>query len=171
MDNLELRASVFAAVRHGEAGQVRKYTGEPYICHPAAVASLVRVVDHTPEMLAAAWLHDTIEDTDTTADELRDEFGREVADLVVMLTDVSKPGDGNRATRKALDRAHIAEASPAAKTIKLADLIDNTDSICSHDPDFAAVYLAEKRALLGVLEDGDATLWAAADLIVSRHGF
>lgn len=55
-----------ATAAHEGIGQVRKYTGEPYINHPAAVAELVSSVPHTPEMLAAAWLHDTVEDTPIT---------------------------------------------------------------------------------------------------------
>lgn len=158
----------FAAKAH--VGQKRKYTGEPYIAHPAAVVALVQSVPHTPEMIAAAWLHDTVEDTDTTLDDVREAFGDAVADLVEMLTDVSRPEDGNRAARKALDREHIAKASPQAKTIKLADLIDNSRSIMAHDPTFARVYLAEKRLLLDVLTEGDPTLYAMARRIVDGNG-
>jgi hypothetical protein len=86
--------------------------------------------------------------------------------LLPALTDVSRSADGNRKARKALDRAHTAKASPAAKTIKLADLIDNTKSIVEHDPEFARVYLAEKAALLEVLKEGDQVLWAMASNLV-----
>ena len=154
----------FATVAH--SGQTRKYTGEPYIEHPAAVAAIVASVRHTSAQVAAAWLHDVVEDTIVTLDDMRSYFGPEVAGLVYWLTDVSRPQDGNRATRKALDRAHIAKAPPAAKTVKLADLIDNTSSIVARDPDFAKVYLREKALLLDVLREGDATLWQrAADLV------
>jgi (p)ppGpp synthase/HD superfamily hydrolase len=89
-------------------------------------------------------------------------FGGEVANLVEMLTDVSKPSDGNRKIRKAIDCEHTAKASPQAKTIKLADLIDNTKTIVAFDPEFAKIYLAEKRLLLDVLVDGDKTLFDLA---------
>jgi (p)ppGpp synthase/HD superfamily hydrolase len=157
---LEERAHAFATQAH--AGQKRKYTGEPYVQHPAAVADLVRSVPHTEAMLAAAWLHDTVEDCGVTIAELEKRFGDEVAQLVSELTDISKPSDGNRAARKAIDCAHIAKASPAAKTVKLADLIDNSKSIVEHDPEFARVYLAEKRALCHVLKEGHIGLWARA---------
>lgn len=157
-------AETFAAIAH--QWQVRKYTGEPYIAHPASVVALVQSVPHTPEMVDAAWLHDVVEDTDATLDDVRAEFGHAVADLVEMLTDVSRPEHGNRAARKALDRAHIAQASQQAKTVKLADLIDNSRSIMANDPQFARVYLAEKRLLLDVLTDGDPTLYAMARRIV-----
>lgn len=162
MRALEQHAREFANCAHGLNDQRRKYTGEPYIVHPAAVVELVRSVPHTPKMIAAAWLHDTVEDTPATLTHIENLFGEEVAALVEMLTDVSKPEDGNRAKRKAIDRAHTAKASPAAKTIKLADLIDNTRSIVERDPDFAKVYLAEKRLLLEVLTEGDPTLYAMA---------
>lgn len=164
------RAQAFATRHHAAVGQVRKYTGEPYIVHPAAVVALVRSVPHTPEMLAAAWLHDTLEDTAATYEELLADFGAEVTALVDMLTDASRPSDGNRAARKAIDREHTAQASPEAKTIKLADLIDNTRSIMRHDPDgFGRVYISEKRALLHVLRDGDPTLYHLAQAEVAKH--
>jgi hypothetical protein len=78
--------------------------------------------------------------------------------LVEQLTDVSRASDGNRAARKAIDRRHLAAASPRAKTIKLADLIDNCEDITRHDPRFAGVFLREMAALLAELADGDATL-------------
>lgn len=157
---MEERARDFATRYH--ASQRRKYTGEPYITHPAAVADLVRSVQHTEAMICAAWLHDTVEDTPATLDEIERVFGFEVAALVERLTDISKPSDGTRAVRKAIDREHTARASPQAKTIKLADLIDNTRSIVERDPSFAKVYLSEKALLLEVLRDGDATLWEMA---------
>ena len=160
--NLEFRARIVAAHAHASIGQKRRYTKEPYIVHPAAVALIVKSVPHTEIMLAAAWLHDTVEDTPKTLAQIRHCFGDEVADLVDQLTDVSRPSDGSRAQRRKIDRLHTACASPAAKTIKLADLIDNTKSIVAHDRKFAAVYLREKMALLEVLTEGDSHLWAMA---------
>lgn len=170
MSNLEKRARLFAIRWHDSIGQVRKYSGEPYWKHPEAVAALVQTVPHTSEMIAAAMLHDVIEDTPCTEIDVRFEFGDAVADLVMWLTDVSKPSDGNRETRKAIDRAHTAAAPREAKTIKLADLIDNSRSIVERDKDFAKIYLREKRLLLDyALKDGDPYLWAMADEIVRMH--
>lgn len=156
------KARVFATTAHAAVGQRRKYSGERYISHPAAVARLVQSVPHTPEMVAAAWLHDVVEDTQVTTDQILAEFGARVADLVFFLTDVSRPEDGNRAARKAIDLAHTAQASPSAQTIKLADLLDNTSSIVANDPSFAKVYLREKAALLAVLTAGDPALLDSA---------
>ena len=165
MNNVE-RARVFATAAHAAVGQVRKYTFEPYIVHPTEVASIVATVPHTNEMLAAAYLHDTVEDTGVSIVDIQVEFGNEVASLVSWLTDVSKPEQGNRAVRKAIDREHTAMAPAAAQTVKLADLIANSRSILAHDPAFARVYLEEKRMLLEVLTRGDATLMAQARRIV-----
>ena len=165
MNNVE-RARVFATAAHAAVGQVRKYTFEPYIVHPTEVASIVATVPHTNEMLAAAYLHDTVEDTGVSIVDIQKEFGNEVASLVGWLTDVSKPEQGNRAVRKAIDREHTAMAPAAAQTVKLADLIANSRSILAHDPAFARVYLEEKRMLLEVLTRGDATLMAQARRIV-----
>lgn len=161
-------ARQFAMEAH--CGQVRKYTQEPYWKHPATVAALVSTVLHTTAMYAAAWLHDVVEDTEKTPDDIRRQFGLEygpeIAGLVEQLTDVSRPSDGNRKIRKMIDLRHLEQASPQAKTIKLADLIDNTSSIVNHDPGFAVIYLREKEDLLEVLKDGDKALWnLAADAL------
>lgn len=160
--DLERKAMVFAFKKHSEVNHTRKYSGKHYIVHPAAVAELVRNVSHTPQMLAAAWLHDTVEDTKATLEQVRKQFGHEVYLLVEMLTDISKPEDGNRKTRKEIDRQHLAKATPEAKTVKLADLIHNSQSIIEKDPGFARVYLREMRDLLEVLKEGDSTLWKRA---------
>ena len=85
--NIVEKARIFATASHHAAGNVRKYTGEPYINHPAAVVALVASVPHTPEMLAASWLHDTVEDTGVSLGLIEQEFGPEVANLVEMLTE------------------------------------------------------------------------------------
>jgi len=146
----------FATKAHGK--QKRKYTGEPYISHPIAVMEMVKEVPHTPEMLIAAVLHDTVEDTDVTLKDIKDRFGTKVAELVDGLTDVSRPEDGNRATRKALDRVHLSKQGPEVQTIKLADLIHNTTSIEFFDPHFYKVYKEEKIRILELLKDGDKSL-------------
>ena len=167
MNTLVARASRLAEQSHADIGQKRKYTGSAYIVHPAAVVSIVQSVPHTNEMLAAAWLHDTVEDTDLALSDIQSNLGESVASLVEMLTDISTPADGNRAARKKIDREHAAKASPQAQTIKLADVIDNARSIERYDPAFAKVYFAEKRLLLAVLLFGDETLWCEADKIVT----
>ena len=157
------RARIFATAAHHAVGQVRKYTGEPYIYHPAEVVGILAGAGITqPEMLAAAWLHDVVEDTGVSLSIIRQEFGACVATLVEGLTDISKPEDGNRKARKEIDRYHISRQSPACKTIKLADLLSNTRSIVERDPEFAKVYLSEKRQLLEVLRQGDSGLWQQA---------
>jgi len=154
------RVLEFATAAHGD--QKRKYTGEPYITHPIAVAEIVKTVPHTDEMIAAALLHDVVEDTHVTLDQIEDNFGEKVAELVSWLTDISRPEDGNRRFRKSLDRDHSANAPAEAQTIKLADLIHNTESIEKNDPGFYTVYKQEKIELLKVLTKGDPTLLVRA---------
>jgi (p)ppGpp synthase/HD superfamily hydrolase len=161
------KAQVYAIAAHSAVQQKRKYTGEPYFVHPAEVAQIVASVPgSTPDMVAAAWLHDVVEDTGCTFTDIHMAFGIDIAVLVQWLTDVSKPEDGNRATRKAMDREHTAQAPAEAQTIKLADLISNSKSIMEHDPDFAKTYLEEKRLLLEVMTKGDRGLHAEASKYV-----
>ena len=162
--NIVERARIFATAAHAAVGQKRKYTGEDYIVHPAEVVNILLTVPGiTYAQLAAAYLHDVVEDTGVTIEQVAAEFGSEVAELVGWLTDVSKPTDGNRKVRKAIDRKHTANAPAAAKTVKLADLISNTRSIVKHDLNFAETYLEEKMELLSVLQHGgDSELWKQA---------
>lgn len=110
MGDLEDRAREFATEAHSAIDHRRKYTNQPYIEHPLAVAELVRSVPHTEEMIAAALLHDVVEDTPVMIDEIREEFGSQVAELVDWLTDVSRQSDGNRRVRKHMDLMHLAKA-------------------------------------------------------------
>ena len=157
----------FATIAH--MGQKRKYTGEDYINHPLEVSRIVsKCMGVTPEMIGAAILHDTVEDCNITIDQISCHFGHEVARLVGWLTDVSRPEDGNRKIRKALDREHIGRACCDAKTIKLADLISNTRSIVLADPGFAKTYMAEKDLLLDVIWQGNQHLFDCARSLVDE---
>ena len=159
-----LRAQYFADGAHNAVQQVRKYTGEAYIVHPIEVAELVADLSSHPteDMICAALLHDTVEDTNVTIEDIRVYFSPQIAELVGWLTDVSKPEDGNREVRKKLDKDHFAMAPIEAKTIKLADLISNTRSIFQYDRKFATVYIKEVALLLEVLTEGDPTLYSTA---------
>ena len=107
MDLIE-RARRYASAAHRNVGQLRKYSGQPYEEHLRRVADIVAGVTDDAEMIAAAWLHDVVEDTPTTIEEVGREFGPGVRDSLHAVTDVSRPHHGNRAARKALDRAHFA---------------------------------------------------------------
>ena len=161
MDLVE-RAREYAINAHKRIDHRRKYTQHPYSVHLAEVAKHVSSVTDDPDLIAAAWLHDVVEDTSATLYDIELEFGKAIAELVEDLTDVSKPSDGNRATRKAIDRQHLTQASPGAKTVKLADLIDNCQDICKNDKRFAKVFLEEMDPLLSVLQEGDTTLYELA---------
>ena len=168
MSDLVDRARVYATEAHQRINHRRKYNNEPYHVHLSAVAKLVASVTDDQEVIAAAWLHDTVEDTQATLEDVEEEFGVPVAELVEELTDVSKPGDGNRQVRKEIDRRHLAQASKSAKTVKLADLIDNCKDITRHDPRFAQVYLSEMNDLLDVLVGGNEQLYKRAEKIHAR---
>ena len=150
-------AMMFASEVH--KAQRRKYTDNPYTDHLAEVAGIVATVADDPRSIAVAWLHDCIEDQGVTAPELARRFGLRVASGVHALSDIES---GNRAERKAASRERLARAHDWVQTIKVADLISNTASIVQHDPDFAKVYLEEKRLLLDVLTRADPRLVAIA---------
>ena len=160
VDDVIARAEQFAQKAH--ANHKRKYTGLPYYTHLDEVRNIVKKAGGNINMQAAALLHDTIEDTATTEQDINDEFGPVIAKLVVELTDVSKPEDGNRATRKGIDRDKLAGVSADAQTIKYADLISNGIDIGKNDPKFAKVYHKEKADLLRVMTRGNKSLYQQA---------
>ena len=168
MSELVGRAAEFARHAHGAIDQRRKYTNQPFIVHPEAVAGLVASVTQDPATIAAAWLHDVVEDTPVTIDEVRHEFGNDVAQLVADLTDVSQRSDGNRQQRNAIDREHTAGADPRAMTVKLADVIDNVRDMAKQDPDYAPVYCRDKEMLLEVLRAGNPELYQRAVALIEQ---
>ncbi len=150
------KAKVFAKLAHESINQKRKYTDEPYINHPEKVTYLVSLVTNDENMIAAAWLHDVLEDVAPKnpafgEGSLLIQFGEDITNLVLELTDKSLPSDGNREKRKAIDRKNLSQASDRAKIIKLADIIGNTQSVVKHDPDFAKVFLPEMYLLINAL--------------------
>jgi hypothetical protein len=109
----------FAASRH--AGQVRDTDRAPFILHPLEVAHLLQGRDYPDHVIAAGVLHDVLEDTDVTREELAERFGPEVAELVAS---VSEPdGDGGYAERKARLREVVAGASTDAVAVFAADKV------------------------------------------------
>ena len=127
-----LRALAFAAERH--SGQRRKdAAASPYINHPIALADVLanegRVFDVV--VLSAAMLHDTIEDTATTAGEIEARFGTRIATVVV---EVSDDCSLDKATRKLRQVEHAPHLSPEAKLVKLADKICNLRDILASPP-------------------------------------
>jgi len=125
-------AADFAARRH--SGMQRKGRGnEPYINHLAEVANLLAAATEgaDAELVAAGWLHDTIEDTETTHRELAEKFGERVAALVVEVTDDMTLPKDERRRRQVVD---APKKSPGAKLIKIADKISNIRARISPRP-------------------------------------
>ena len=163
MESHAQSALVFATAAHAAVGQMRKYSDDPYIVHPIRVATTVAKFGGTDEMIAAAYLHDVVEDTGVSIVDIQDMFGTDVAHIVHGLTDVSKPEDGNRAVRKAMDRQHSAGATYEAQFVKCADIIDNASDIGVNDPSFNVVYRKEMAMLLDVMDKvKDTPIYTAA---------
>lgn len=140
------------------AKQRRKGNGQPYILHPIRVAGRVATLEvATDEMVAAAFLHDVIEDSeDRSAVEemLNREFNEQVVNLVFELTAPSAFMDKHKTTRehrKMCDREHYVGSSKEAKIIKLCDRIDNVLEMQGLNQDFQRIYLRESYELLEVL--------------------
>lgn len=172
--NIIEKASLFAMATHGAIDQRRKYTNDPYFVHPVAVSEIVRTVEgHTREMVAAALLHDVVEDTAITIDLIYILFGPLVGDMVKGLTKISMPADGNRTIRKKKDREYTWLQGWETQTIKVADIIHNISDITSATDGFAEVFINEKRLALRGMRKADPNLinqawWIIYDYDVSK---
>jgi GTP diphosphokinase / guanosine-3',5'-bis(diphosphate) 3'-diphosphatase len=136
-----LKAASFSAQKH--RFQKRKGSdGEPYINHPLEVANIIanvgKITDY--DVLMAAILHDTVEDTETTAEELTGLFGENVCQMVLEVTDdKSLP----KHERKLLQIEHSPHLSDGAKLVKLADKISNVRDVLNNPPDWTEERKAE----------------------------
>lgn len=124
------RAIVFALRAH--AGTERRGKGFPYIVHPLEAVEIVATMTADQELLAAAALHDTVEDTDVTIEQIREEFGEHIASLVeaesdIKVTGVSKEESWRIRKQAAIDR--LAAAPLDAKMVALGDKLSNMRAI------------------------------------------
>lgn len=129
---LILKAVTFASEKH--QNQRRKNQSKtPYINHPIAVANYISSIGgvYDASVLCAALLHDTIEDTNTTYDELKDTFGARIANIVKEVTDDKSL---SKVERKKLQIEHAAHSSYEAKLVKLADKLHNLSDLLQDPP-------------------------------------
>jgi myo-inositol-1(or 4)-monophosphatase len=132
--NTELfdKAAHFAISAH--ANTERRAKGFPYIIHPMEAAAIVATMTTDPELLAAAILHDTLEDTEVTFEELRSQFGNRVAYLVLAESNIKKNGILRQTTwRESKSRAveRLANASHEGKIVAMGDKLSNLRAIAS----------------------------------------
>ena len=130
------RAIIFAVKAH--SGTERRGKGFPYIVHPMEAMEIVASITPDQELLAAAALHDVVEDTDVTVEQLREIFGKRIADLVASESDafeegVSEEDSWHQRKQAAIDR--LARASRDAKIVALGDKLSNMRAIAR---DYAA---------------------------------
>lgn len=177
MDEVLTDIQNFAAEAH--KGQRRKYAQEDYIHHPVRVSSLCRNVNASLPVVAAALLHDVLEDTDVSQERMtifleqvmnKDDAGKTLQ-LVTDLTDVYTAKSFprlNRRVRKDKEHERLALVQPDAQTIKYADIIDNCMDMAASGDDFAPRFLQECNSLLKKITKGDPQLYVQAKSVVSN---
>lgn len=143
--------------------EVRNYTTDvPYITHPIAVANLLAEISGSWELIAAGYLHDTLECSEDIRIQrervILDLLGPGVLELVREVTNPSRMSDGSRAIRKAIDRQHLAKASPDGQSLRLADAIHNFSDLQQRSPSFALTYAGEKQLILPLTTQGSQVL-------------
>ncbi len=157
----ELVAQAMAKAREEHAGQIRNGSGGlPYIEHPRMVAATLAARGYPDATLAAALLHDVVEDSDTTVEELRAEFGERIASLVAALSDDEAIEDYRE--RKDEHRARVAAFDGDALAIYGADKLANMrtlhEAIHRHGPAVAAEFKVPLELKLEVWEADAAML-------------
>lgn len=173
------RARIFATLAHN--GQFRKYERIPYIVHPCRVAYRVSLLlGASPELIAAAYLHDVCEDCGVTFDIIRRVFGEVVCSYVDDLTNRFKDAKDNkgkllpRAERKRLEFVRVCTVQKESKWVKMVDRIDNLADMKSGNPDdqFTIKYAKEGAQLVESVGDADEALkvelTAVIDSILGR---
>lgn len=168
MNSVLEQVKAFAAKAHGE--QRRKFADEPYVAHPVRVMEICESWSKDVAVLAAALLHDVLEDTAVKKEELQlflngiMESGKAQRTLLLVdeLTDryvKANYPQWNRRKRKSKETERLEKTSAEAQTIKYADIIDNSAEIAYQETgDFAIVFLKECQALLKKLNKGDPAL-------------
>lgn len=167
MEETLAKITDFGDAAHGE--QMRKYTPDRYMVHPVRVMKICRSYTEDLPILAAALLHDVLEDTPVSKTQIADflrplmseQEVKQTIDLVTDLTDVYIKADYphlNRRVRKAKELERLVKTSADSQTIKYADILDNSREISAEDPDFARVYLSESKAILEKLDKGEPEL-------------
>jgi (p)ppGpp synthase/HD superfamily hydrolase len=161
----------YAADAHGS--QTRKYTKDPYIVHPERVSKTCAEYTEDVSILAAALLHDVLEDTNVTAAQLEAFLNtlmdppksKKIVGMVEELTDLYTKENfpaWNRNKRKRLEAERLKSSSPGAQTVKYADILDNCPEISMFEPEFAKRYCSECLHLLKAMQNGDPRLRAKA---------
>lgn len=139
--DLAVVEQAYVVAEKAHRGQLRK-SGDPYITHPVAVATILAELGMTPSTLAAALMHDTVEDTDYSLDQLRREFGPEIAMLVDGVTKLDKVTYGDAAQAETVRKMVVAMSRDIrVLVIKLADRLHNARTW-----KFVAAASAEKKA-------------------------
>ena len=129
------RAIIFAVQAH--AGTERRGKGFPYIVHPLEAVEIVATMTPDQELLAAAALHDTVEDTDITVEQLREAFGDRIASLVASESDEVHPGVCDEDSWHARKRAAIERLSRASRDAKMVALGDKLSNMRAIARDYA----------------------------------
>jgi guanosine-3',5'-bis(diphosphate) 3'-pyrophosphohydrolase len=171
MEQVLEKVKSFVDQAHGE--QMRKYTPDRYIVHPVRVMELCRQYTDDISVLAAALLHDVLEDTPVKEEEIRTFLSglmneRQTAKTVKLVKELTDEfiktnyPHLNRRARKAQEVERLSKTSADAQTIKYADIIDNAREIVSHDASFAKVFVRECDALLRNMKKGNPELYARA---------
>lgn len=151
------KAVLFATEAH--EGQTRKYTGEPYITHPMAVAKMVSDFGGDFNQVIAAYLHDTVEDVNRVTNQIiHANFGDDIGMLVHGMTKNIYPEGTKRVDKKAAEAKRLAATDPRVQFIKGCDITHNSGTIIQHDVKFGALYLQENMNAVTLMTDMDSIL-------------
>ena len=129
-----------------DAHKHQKYGEHPYITHLADVVARVKTITQDPEIIAAAWLHDTVEDTEVTIEQIKQQFGDNIANIVWAVT-----GHGENRKEKMANAISKIAQTPGSELVKSADRLSNVSASLANNPKKLKMYRDEHKDLSPVL--------------------
>jgi (p)ppGpp synthase/HD superfamily hydrolase len=141
-NDIESQAKILAIDAHKN----QKYGVHPYVTHLADVVARVKTITQDPEIIAAAWLHDTVEDTDVTLEQIKQQFGDNVANIVWAVT-----GRGESRKEKMANAIAKIAQTPGSELVKSADRLSNVSASLANNPKKLKMYRDEHKDLSPVL--------------------
>lgn len=156
-------AKLFATECH--KNQKRKFTNEPYIIHPQEVSEMVAKIGGSPEMVAASWLHDVVEDCGIKIEEIRRRFGDKVSNLVSELT---TPGNIDSGKKSEYIAKKMETMSSDGLTIKLCDRLNNVSGFKTAAPNFISKYVPKTKFIMDSIEASGRVLDSNQKKLISQ---
>ncbi|NMH59292.1 hypothetical protein [Alteromonas ponticola] len=167
-DPLISRAALFSARRFAFAGLFSPYSGQAFINHPKAVAHKLTQISHSKTLLACAWLHSQLSLNFTDALEIEEQFGRDIAELIIQVAALNIPLTADLDALSRFDITGVEKASGELQTLILAELVTLAETVVVYQPSRFNDYLYWLNLALDALHHANPVLLTEARKLVEN---